>query len=227
MLCKMQKKLNIFILLTVVAVGLVCVSSAVGATLNVPCDYATIQEAIDAAVNGDTVRVAAGTYYENVLMKDGVDLLGAGADVTTIDAQGSGSVVDARANDVTISGFTLMNSGVAGGATSWSGVYINGNYSPSVMNNVIVDNICGISVYYGANPDIRNNIIKNNFDGLYVYGEDESPSNPSIINNTIVNNERGGITLRVKVSPIILNNIITGHVDVVCSPKTVPIKVRV
>ena len=36
--------------------------------IHVPDDHATIQEALTASSNGDTVSVAPGTYYENVLL---------------------------------------------------------------------------------------------------------------------------------------------------------------
>jgi predicted outer membrane repeat protein len=39
-------------------------------TIEVPSDYATIQEAVDAADDGDTVLIAAGTYFENVTVAD-------------------------------------------------------------------------------------------------------------------------------------------------------------
>ena len=35
-------------------------------TINVPGDYSTIQEAIDASLDGDVINVLAGTYYENI-----------------------------------------------------------------------------------------------------------------------------------------------------------------
>ena len=55
--------------------------------------FANIQEAIDAVASPGHVHVAGGTYYENIVLKDGVQLLGAGAEVTTIDGGGAGSVV--------------------------------------------------------------------------------------------------------------------------------------
>jgi pectin methylesterase-like acyl-CoA thioesterase len=61
----------------------------VGRTITVDAtgtgDYPTIQAAIDAANKGDTVFVSPGIFIENIRLKDGLTLQGAGADVTTID----------------------------------------------------------------------------------------------------------------------------------------------
>ncbi|WP_300460381.1 hypothetical protein [Desulfobacula sp.] len=37
--------------------------------IDVPDNFATIQEAIDAAVEGDTIKVASGTYNENIFIR--------------------------------------------------------------------------------------------------------------------------------------------------------------
>ena len=44
--------------------------------INVPEDFTTIQGAINSARYGDIVKVAQGEYYENIVSKDGVDLIG-------------------------------------------------------------------------------------------------------------------------------------------------------
>jgi len=55
------------------------------ATIYVPGDYPTIQEAIDAAANGDIIQVSAGDYTEQLTV-DGkeVEILGAGINQTRI-----------------------------------------------------------------------------------------------------------------------------------------------
>lgn len=52
--------------------------------LRVPEDFATIQAAIDASVVDDTVQVGPGTYEEPLHFKSGIELLGAGPDVTIV-----------------------------------------------------------------------------------------------------------------------------------------------
>jgi hypothetical protein len=82
------------------------------ATITVPDDYSTIQEAVDAANSGDTIFVRAGTYNETVVIrKDGLTLTGEDQSTTVIDG-GAGNVptvLVVSAENVEVNGFTLQN----------------------------------------------------------------------------------------------------------------------
>jgi parallel beta-helix repeat protein len=136
--------------------------------IHVPGDQPTIQAGIDAAMNGDTVLVAPGTYTENI------DFTGKAITVTSSEGPAS-TIIDASQGDIgvqfvtnetrasVLNGFTIENAGAA----YWP------NSSPS-------DYFMGIKVGYiaasysvsgsGANPTITNNIIKQNYGyGIEIY----------------------------------------------------------
>ena len=106
--------------------------------LYVPFPYATIQGALDNADHGDTVIVEAGTYVENITMKDGVALIGAGADVTTIDGNDDGRTVKCAAcgSGARLEGFTVTN----GNAIVLAGGMYNLNSTVVIADCIFVSN---------------------------------------------------------------------------------------
>ncbi|MBK6938936.1 MAG: right-handed parallel beta-helix repeat-containing protein [Planctomycetes bacterium] len=97
-----RSSLAAFVLLT---------SVASASTLRVPKDFPTIQDAVDAAVSGDTIRVAKGTYFENVVVpvgKNDLTIRGSGP-ATIVDARPFGPVGSGPALEVTADGFRLEN----------------------------------------------------------------------------------------------------------------------
>ena len=90
-------------------------SMAAAATIHVPMDQPTIQDAVDAALEGDTIEVAPGTYNECIdLGTKNVVLTGAGGpSATFIDGTGLDCslihVHGGQTQDTVISGFTIQN----------------------------------------------------------------------------------------------------------------------
>ncbi len=76
-----------------------------------PNNYSKIQDAIDNANEGDTVFVYGGIYEENLIVDKSIQLTGENRDTTVIDGGGSGDVVRITADGITLSDFTIQNSG--------------------------------------------------------------------------------------------------------------------
>jgi len=153
-------------------------SPSQAASIRVPADQPTISAALGAAQSGDSVLVAAGSYYENVVLQDGVALLGGydgtyttrdpDTNVTMIHGQNVGPAV--FANNVgfftVVDGFLLRG----GGGMPGAGVIVNGG-APVFTNNEISENrragiAGGVFIYGGSTAQFRNNdVIENSSQG--------------------------------------------------------------
>ena len=129
--------------------------------------YTTIQSGIDAAVDGDTVLVAPGTYDENINFKGkAITVSSSGGAAKTIIDGGSRNAavlfITAETSATTLSGFTIQHGGnpnnVDFGSPYPSGIYLE-NSTPTIVDNIITLNNCwGIDSQSSA-PTIRNNTI--------------------------------------------------------------------
>ncbi len=171
---------------------------AAASVLNVPLDYPTIQEALDAAARGDTVKVAPGIYNEDVTISKPLVLWGAGSSVTTVAGGEAQRAVKLETDSALVRGFRVQSSkGV--------GVYVFGD------NNVIeemeiLNSSLGIEVETPyQNTVIQNNIISNNTHGVFLRHES---GGSFIIDNVITLND-GGIALMRSSFNTILNNTIS------------------
>lgn len=169
-------------------------ATAVSATLNVPGTYATIQDAINSASNGDTVLVDPGTYVENInyLGKAITVQSTGGASATVIDGNSSGVVVTFATGEGVSSildGFTITNGIYGHGA----GIQCN-NTSPTILNNTITANTgaagLGISCISGS-PVIRGNTITGN-NAMVIGGGIYCENADALIDGNFIHNNSAG-----------------------------------
>ena len=167
--------------------------------------YPTIQSRINTANDGDTLWVEAGTYFENIQLKNHVLVKSKmGTEKTILNGKGVASVVSASwlQNSATLEGFTITN---GKGVPYGGGVYIERG---------------------GAN--IKGNIIKNNTaaqgGGIFIIGiiNASYPNNPLISQNIITENDadRGEAILTNNSQARIYNNTIVANGEIVNGQRT-------
>jgi parallel beta-helix repeat protein len=146
-----------------------------GQVLHVPRDYSTIQAAVNAAAEGDTVQVDAGIYNENVVVSasalrlhatSGVVLDGTG--LSGIGILVRGTSVASPVNDVEVSGFEVRN--------FERGIIVQWAVNARVHHNEVHQNVdkmppmvlgdaAGIELITTHLSEVGNNFVHDNGDG--------------------------------------------------------------
>jgi parallel beta-helix repeat protein len=185
-------------------------------------DYSTIQEALDAAqtLDGHTILVDSGTYYERVTISKAVRLIGASQDATIIDGNDTTQVVvSLTASNAEIANFTvqnglwaidlhnLQNATVTGNKMlncSYRGMFLYNCLRSTVSNNTIIStNEAGIELWDSHEIEITNNYVTNTSHAIYLL--DNSTEN--VVRNNFVTNNPQGLVLAVSSN----NNTIVGN----------------
>jgi len=157
-------------------------------------DFTTIQAAINASANGDTVLVWPGTYYENINF-NGHSITLASLNLTTgnsgytyqtiIDGQYQGTCVMVRSQEnVTLQGFTIQHGNATDqpGFLSGGGIFLGDGlnfHSMNLINCIVQNNYSrltsgGIHVVvaslYLSGVCIKNNLAQSTAGGINVVG---------------------------------------------------------
>jgi parallel beta-helix repeat protein len=169
-------------------------------------NYSKIQDAINDAVDGDTVFVYddSSPYHENLEVDKSIYIVGKNKITTIIDGYGSGDVIYISAEWVNISGFTIRNGTRVGDA----GVYINSKYS-TISDNIILNNHVGIWLEECIYNTITGNIISSNkISGIEL--SEHNKFNTFSSNNITSNKEYGIYMCSIET---INNNIIGNNIS--------------
>ncbi|MEA1965959.1 MAG: right-handed parallel beta-helix repeat-containing protein [Euryarchaeota archaeon] len=174
------------VLLTSMAV----IGTATADTLTVGssgCDYTTIQAAVDAAAEGDTIFVWNGSYTENVDVDKRLTLRGEGANVVTVTtANSDDNVFEVTADHVNISGFTATGRGYGK-----AGIYLGSADNCNIYENNCSNNYYGTHLSSSSNNTLASNTASNNYYGTYI----DYSSNNILAGNTASSNNMIGICL--------------------------------
>lgn len=176
----------------------------------------TIQFAVDEAVDGDTISVAAGTYDEQVIINDeNLTLTGAGEDSTTIQAPatlepgtgGAGNfhIVEIQDDaDVAMTNLTVSGPGPTGCGSLTTGILVSGAANLDLSDSAVVD----------IRDQLNNDQLSGcqNGIGVFVGRQAYNTTGQATIDNvTFEGYQKGGIVVdNANSSATITNNTVTG-----------------
>lgn len=225
------------ILLVVLGGGVFAINMMRGPEISVPGDYNTIQEAINAAEDGDLIEVEPGNYEENIDF-EGKDLTLKSVDPddkevvedTVINGRENGPVVTFQgkeSEDAILKGFTItggsgknMKDEIDESIYLGGGILVLENSSPEMKQNIITENSsdggAGVAVTGEEIDSEKHIILKENTitdndaafgSGVLVYKANATIKENNISKNNVENSTGGGIFIREAKTKIADNTI--------------------
>ncbi|HEX9966181.1 MAG TPA: hypothetical protein VGB04_14480, partial [Allosphingosinicella sp.] len=139
-----------------------------------PGGFATIQAAVDAAKDGDTIVIAAGTYAENVNVNKDLALLGPNQGIAGTAERGAEAVIDGMvtisADGVTIDGLKFVGRGISplGGQDALAVLADAFKATNSVFSAAIAANGAVHTAQFITRLEISNNLVQGYFNGIHI-----------------------------------------------------------
>ena len=124
-------------------------------------DFTNIQDAVDAASDGDVIYVYSGTYYENIVVDKSITLKGEDKTSTVIDGgdNENKAVISVQEDSVKVSNFKIQNGKYGIEIDKYPDVAVD----ITIINNFISENRkSGISLFNCRDIDIADNLINKN-----------------------------------------------------------------
>jgi parallel beta-helix repeat protein len=165
-------------------------------------DFYYIQIAIDNAKSGDTIRVWAGVYNENILINKKIKLIGNGSSVTRINGNYLGDTIRVTTNGSEIIGLNITDSKFDN-ETDYGGIHLKEVENIVIKNCSFYNNDHGIILESSNYVKITNNTFNSNIRNGVV--GDSSYFN-YISNNSCFNHIFCGILFQYSEYNIIFNN---------------------
>jgi len=173
---------------------------AESATIVVPDDYPTIQEAIGNATEGDTIYIKKGSYVENPVVNKSVSLVGEDMESTIIDVTAGLKV---QSDNVNITGLTLFD--------GWQGIAVYADYC-NISGNKVRDSDYGIALLSATNNIVTRNVIHSIGPSA---GIQLSYSNNNLIEKNYIYSCTDGIQVRSgSCNNLVTENLVTNCSDV-------------
>lgn len=120
-------------------------------------NFKTIKKALKHSADGDTVIVEKGFYKEgNITIDKSIYFLG--EELPILDGGKKFEILTIKADNVTVKGFKVQNSGAAS-LEDPGGIKVYECNNVRIINNELWDNFFGIYIQYSTNCLIRNNKI--------------------------------------------------------------------